>query len=119
MIKYILTIVYILFTTGGLYLMKMGGDSLSLSIKNGFDFKIGFITLLGFLSYLVSFILWQKLLVSFDLTYIVPITTGIVQLIVMLIGIFAFHESINWIGILGAILIIIGVILLAYGKVNK
>ena len=34
MIKYLLTLIYLCFTTGGIYLMKLGGDSLSLSLKN-------------------------------------------------------------------------------------
>lgn len=116
MIKYILTLIYICFTTGGMYLMKMGGDSLSLSFRNGITFKIGFITCLGFICYLCSFLLWQKLLVTFDLTYIVPITTGICQIIILLIGTLAFKEQINLTGIIGIILVIIGVILLMLGK---
>lgn len=118
MIKYILTLVYIVFTTSGIYLMKLGGDSLSLSLKGGIDFKMGFITFFGFLCYLISFILWQKLLVTFDLSYIVPITTGICQILIMLLGVFVFKENINFLGILGAIFVIIGIVLLAYGKVK-
>ena len=115
--KYILTIIYIAFTTLGLFLMKNGGDSLSLSVHgSSFGFKIGYITLLGFLAYICSFLLWQKLLVSYDLTYIVPLTTGIVQLIVLLIGILFFKENVNVYGIMGAILIIIGVVLMTIGK---
>lgn len=118
MLKYILTAVYIFFTTSGIFLMKIGGDSLLLSLKNGLTFKIGYITLLGFFAYLISFLLWQKLLVTFDLSYIVPITTGICQLLVLLIGTIFFHENINWIGTIGVLLIIVGVVLLTYGKVK-
>lgn len=109
--KIILTILYLIFTTGGLTLMKFGGDSISIALKNGLSFKIGYITLLGFLCYLLSFLIWQKLLVTFDLSYIVPITTGIVQIIVLLLGLVIFQESISITGIIGVILIIIGVIL--------
>lgn len=114
--KYILTVLYILFTTGGLFLMKAGGDSLAISLRNSLSFKIGYITLLGFLCYICSFLLWQKLLVTFDLSYIVPITTGITQVIVLLIGILFFKEQINIYGILGTLLVIVGVILICIGK---
>ncbi len=114
--KLLLTIIYIVLTTMGLFLMKLGGNSLSLTFQNSINFKIGFITLLGFLSYICSFLLWQKLLVTFDLTYIVPITTGITQLIILLIGILFFKEQVNVTGIIGALFIIIGVVLLAIGK---
>lgn len=116
MIKYILTLIYICFTTGGMYLMKLGGDSLSLSLKDGISFKMGFITFFGFVCYLCSFLLWQKLLVTFDLTYIVPITTGICQVIILLIGTLAFKEQINITSIIGIILVIIGIVLITVAK---
>lgn len=118
MIKYIFTVIYIICTTSGIYFMKLGGDSLALSLKNGISFKIGFITLIGFICYLFSFLLWQKLLVTFDLTYIVPITTGICQILILILGIFIFNEKVNLFGILGFICVIIGIVLLAYGKIK-
>lgn len=116
MIKYIMSAVYILFSTCGIFLMKLGGNSLSIDLKNGISFKMGYITFFGFLSYIVSFLLWQKLLVSFDLSYIVPITTGICQIIILLLGIIFFKEQMNNLGLIGVILIILGVVLLAFGK---
>lgn len=111
--KYILTMIYIALTTGGLFCLKSGGDSLSLSLNGGINFKIGFITTLGFILYIGSFLLWQKLLTTYDLTYIVPITTGIVQVIVLVISYFFFKETINMVNILGIILVTIGVILIS------
>lgn len=49
MIKYILTAIYIVLTTGGLVCLKIGGNSLGLSLKNGISFKLGYITCLGFI----------------------------------------------------------------------
>ena len=106
--KYLLTILYVIFTTSALFLMKMGGNSLTLTLKNSLTFKIGYLTLLGLLFYIISFILWQKLIVSFDLTYVVPITTGIVQIIILAGGVLFFKESINLTNLIGIILIIIG-----------
>ena len=110
--KYLLTIIYIAFTTGGIYCLKSGGE-LSLALKDGISFKMGYITLLGFLLYICSFLLWQKLLTTYDLSYIVPITTGIVQIIVLLLGCFFFKENINLMNVIGIVLIIIGVILVS------
>ncbi|MBQ9024292.1 MAG: hypothetical protein IJ105_03610 [Bacilli bacterium] len=114
--KYILTIIYLFCTTGGITFMKLGGDSLSLSFKNGFTFKIGAVTFLGFFLYLVSFLLWQRMVVKYDLSTMVPIVTGIVQILVLLVGHFIFKESLSVISIVGAILIIGGIILMAFGK---
>lgn len=114
--KILLTAIYICLTTLGIFLMKLGGNSLSLTFGNGINLKIGFITLLGFTTYLCSFLLWQKLLVTFDLSYIVPITTGISQIVILLIGLLFFKENINWMGILGVIITIIGVMLIGFSK---
>ncbi|MCI8588734.1 MAG: hypothetical protein HFG40_03700 [Bacilli bacterium] len=114
--KIVLTVIYICLTTLGIFLMKLGGNSLSLTFHNGVTFKIGFITFFGFLSYLCSFLLWQRLVITSDLSYIVPITTGIVQLVVLLIGILFFKEQINLVGIIGVIFVILGVILMTIGK---
>lgn len=114
--KYILIIIYMCLTTGGLFLLKSGGDSLMLSLKNGINFKIGYVSTLGFLCYICSFLLWQKLLTSYDLSYIVPITTGIIQIVIILIGHFVFKETINLINLIGIVLVIIGVIFISIKK---
>lgn len=115
--KYILSVLYIIFTSLGILFMKMGGDSISLTLKQGIQFKIGFITLLGFSSYLVSFILWQKLLTIFDLTYIVPILTGIVQINILLIGIIIFKERLNVYNMLGILFVLLGIVLIGIKKI--
>ena len=114
--KYILTIIYLLCTTGGMTFMKLGGDSMSLSLKNELSFKMGWLTFLGFCLYLISFLLWQRMLVKYDLSLMVPIVTGIVQVIVLLIGHFIFKETLSTISTIGALLIVFGIILMAVGK---
>ena len=113
--KYLLTLVYIFFTTGGITFMKLGGDSLKLGLKDGFSLAMGWKTFVGFLFYLVSFLLWQKMIVKYDLSIMVPIVTGIVQIVVLLIGYIIFKEQFNVVSLIGAILIIIGIIVMAFG----
>ena len=113
--KYLLTLVYLLCTTGGLAFMKAGGDSLKISFHEGFTFKIGFITFIGFALYLISFLLWQRMLIKYDLSTMVPIVTGIVQIIVLLIGLFIFKESISIVTLVGAIVVIAGIIIMGLG----
>lgn len=116
MMKYLLTIVYIIFTTSGLALMKLGGDSFKVSMSGGPMFKMGWLTFFGFVCYLISFLLWQRLLVKYDLSYIVPIATGIVQVIVLLMGYLIFKEKVSVFGVVGAVFVIIGIVLMAFGK---
>ena len=113
--KYLLTIIYLLCTTGGLAFMKAGGDSLKLSFNHGFTFKIGFLTFIGFALYLISFLLWQRMLIKYDLSTMVPIVTGIVQVLVLLIGLLIFKESISLVSLIGAIIVIAGIIIMGLG----
>lgn len=115
--KWLLTAVYLFFTTSGIFLMKAGGDSLHLSFFKGIEIKMNYVTLLGFICYAVSFLLWQKLLATYDLSYIVPITTGISQIIILLIGIVRFGEQIKLSGLIGVLCVVGGVMLIAFGKV--
>lgn len=115
--KYLLIAIYLVLTTSGIYLMKAGGDSLQLSVLKGIEIKMGYITLAGFVCYALSFLLWQKLLVTYDLSYIVPITTGISQIIILLIGILIFGEQVKWTSILGVFFIVGGVMLIAVGRI--
>ena len=114
--KYILTVLYLTFTSLGVYLMKIGGDSLKITFGHSFSLKIGMITFFGFLCYAISFLIYQKLLIQFDLSSFVPIVTAIVQIIVFLIGIFLLKEKINIVNIFGIIFLIVGFLLLAYKK---
>ena len=114
--KYILILIYIICTTGGITFMKLGGDSLSIVFKNGFTFKIGLLTFVGFLPYFISFILWQRMIIKYNISTMVPIVTGIVQIIVLLLGCYIFKESISLVSLIGIIMIIVGIVLMAIGS---
>ena len=114
--KYLLTALYIIFTTSGIFCMKSGGDSLQISLKNGFHFDLGYVTALGFLLYICSFLLWQKLIATYDLSYIVPITTGIVQVIILIFSYIIFKEHISLINLIGILFIISGIVLVSIKK---
>ena len=112
--KYLLTVIYIFFTTSGITFMKLGGDSLKLGLKDGFSLAMGWKTFVGFLFYIISFLLWQRLIVKYDLSIMVPIVTGIVQLVILLIGYIVFKEQFNVASLIGASLIITGIIVMAF-----
>ena len=115
--KYLLTLIYLICTTGGLAFMKAGGDSLKLSFHNGFTFKIGLFTFIGFSLYLISFLLWQRMLIKNNLSTMVPLVTGIVQVIVLMIGLFIFKESISLVSLVGALIIICGIVVMGLGTI--
>ena len=66
--------------------------------------------------YLISFILWQRLLVKYDLSTMVPIVTGISQIIIITIGYTIFKESFSVQSLIGALIIVIGIVVMTFGN---
>ena len=111
--KFILVGIYIILTLSGLILMKKGGNPGSLNVNNGeLNLGINVISMLGFICYILSFFLFTRIVVMFDLSYIMPICTGIVQVLTLVASYFVFKEQISKQGIIGASLVIIGIIIM-------
>ena len=111
--KSMLVVVYLVLSTLGLVLMKLGQNTGALSIaESELIFSINLISLAGFLSYILSFLLYTSIIVKFDLGYITPITAGILQIATLLAGIFVFKENISINGIIGIVFVIAGVIIM-------
>lgn len=114
----ILVAVYVILTVLGLVLFKMGSNTeLSFAIMNGnISLKFSSIMLLGLICYIFSFIVYMIVLTRFNLSYIFPITMGIVYILVFLASIFLFKEPFSVTSILGSIMVLAGVILLNVKK---
>ena len=118
MINIILIAVYIILTIGGVVLFKLGTQKdFLVSIATGiFTLKISLISIIGLVSYICSFFMYMFLISKFDLTYIVPVTTGIVQVATFVLAIIIFKESVTVSKVVATGLILIGVILLNIKK---
>lgn len=113
----ILLVVYLLLTMSGLILMKLGGNTGTVSMANGnINFGISPISLLGFVCYIGSFLLYTKMVVMFDLSYITPLCTGIVQILTLIASKIIFKENISIQGVFGASIIIIGLIIMNWKR---
>lgn len=104
-------IIYLILTVGGLILVKLGSDTISISLANGtFNFVMGIKAIIGFICYIASFLIYTFYIVrKFDLSYIYPIITGITQVLVILASVFILKEHISIPAIIGIVLIIIGI----------
>lgn len=115
--KIILIIAYLILTVSGLILMKLGGNPGSISIENKtFQFGISLVSALGFICYIASFLLFTRLVVMFDLSYIMPLCTGITQILTLVASAIIFKENFTWQTVSGASLVIIGIILMNIKK---
>lgn len=112
--KILIIAIYLLLSVGGLVLIKLGANTVSIGVNQGiFNCSISWISILGLICYIGSFLIFTFVLVKkFDLIYIMPIITGISQIFVVLAGIFIFKEHISRYGIIGIIAIIAGIILM-------
>lgn len=118
--KFILVGIYLILTLSGLIFMKLGGNSGVFSMENSnIVFNINWISLIGLVCYLCSFILFTKIVITFDLSYILPIVTGIVQIATLIASKVIFKETLTTHGIIGASIIIIGIIIMNLPKTIK
>ena len=118
--KVFLVILYVIFAILGLILMKLGGNTGNITFEqSSFIFSMSIISCLGFISYIASFLLFTNIVVKFDLSYITPITTGVVQVLTLVCGYIIFNENISINGIVGVALVIIGIIIMNIKKCSK
>ena len=109
---------YVLATSGGLILLKLGSKGLAfVSIVDGkLTWNLSLLTILGILTYGVSFLLYILLISKFSLGFIVPLTTALVYILIFVASFLIFKESFTSLKIVAIILIIGGVILLNLQK---
>lgn len=118
MINYIFIGMYLLLSVTGVALFKLGSQKeMLISISNGvFNFKISLISILGLLCYVCSFLMYMFLISKFDMTYIVPITTGITQVLTFIVAVMIFKECLTITKVAGTIFILIGVVIINLKK---
>ncbi|WP_315072883.1 EamA family transporter [uncultured Clostridium sp.] len=106
-------ILYLVFSVSGLILMKTGSSDTSISlIQDKIIFDLKFQILIGAICYFISFALWIYILKSFNLNYIFPIVTGLGYILIMISSFFILKENITTQQIIGAVIILAGIILM-------
>ena len=105
--KIVFIIIYLMLTLSGLIFMKLGANPGTMSFKDGtIGLTINWVSAIGFVCYICSFLMFTRIVVMFDLSYIFPICTGIVQVVTLIASKFIFKENLSMQAIIGATLII-------------
>ena len=105
--------IFLLLTTSGLVLMKLGGNTGEILIRSGnLNFSMSLLSCAGFICYILSFLLFTRIVNMFNLSYIYPISAGIIQILTLIASVVILKETISTQGIVGAIIIIIGIIIM-------
>lgn len=111
--KFLMVIAYLCLTVSGLVFMKLGGNPGSIVLKDGtITLGISLISGIGFVCYICSFLLFTRIIIMFNLSYIYPICTGIVQITTLVVSALIFKENISMQSAIGAGIIIIGIIIM-------
>lgn len=109
----ILFIIYVILSTSGLILFKLGAPHLTLGVtKSLFSAQIPFLSLLGLACYFFSFALWMYIISKTNLSFIVPLGVAVTNIAILACSYFFLNEKIGITGMIGAALIIIGVIIM-------
>lgn len=117
-LNYILIAIYLILSVSGLVLFKLGCEKdFLVSISTGvFSLKISLLSILGLACYMCSFLMYMFLISKFEMTYIVPISTGITQVLTFILAVLVFKESITLSKIAGTAFILIGVAIINFKK---
>lgn len=112
--KIIFMAIYLVISATGLILFKLGASgNAAISFSQGLiNIKVSFMSLTGLVCYVCSFIMYLILVSKYNLSYIVPVSTGIMQVIMLIAAALIFKESITALHIVGVITILVGVFLI-------
>ena len=113
-VQYVVISIYVLFSVAGVTCFKLGStESLNISISNTyFSIKISWLSVLGLLLYIVSFLIYMGLISKNQLSYLIPLITGAVYLLTMFSSVIIFKEQIHFFQLAGSALILFGLILM-------
>ncbi|BAL62351.1 hypothetical protein QQG09_02830 [Melissococcus plutonius] len=108
-----LFIIYVFLSSAGLVLFKLGSGNLSLHLQHSyFSMNISLLAVAGLLCYLVSFVLWMLIISRSEISYIVPLGVACTNITILLASYFILQEVITTHVLIGAIIIIIGIVIM-------
>ena len=117
MINIILFILYVLLSSSGLILFKLGtiNPNINLNIL-GISLNFSIKSIIGMLCYGFCFILWMIIVSRMNLTIAMPMSIAIVNTLVVLGSCIFLKEKITLIQCIGIFVIIFGVSLISFKK---
>ena len=111
-----LFILYVFLSAGGLVLFKLGSKDLHIQLSNSnFSLSGNWFVIIGIIFYLCSFILWLYIVSTTKLSLVLPISIGVVNILVLLGSAMFLKEIISIVQWIGAIIIIFGIFILSIG----
>lgn len=106
-------VAYIVCTITGLILMKFSREGILINLEDGsFNLHINVTMFLALIMYGASFLLWTGIVTKNDLSFIMPFSTAIVNVLSVTAGVLLFSENLSLMKTFGIILAIAGVVIM-------
>ena len=116
MIIIILFILYVLLSSGGLVLFKLGVSNGAILKIFGFNITISLKMILGIICYGCSFLLWLYITSNMNLTFAMPLSVALVNTLVIVESCIFLKEKITLAQGIGIFIVILGVSIMTFGK---
>lgn len=112
--KYILLFLYAVLSVSGVVLFKIGSTvTLSIAVsRNVFSMQISWLSVLGLSCYVISFLMYMWMVSKNNISYLVPVASGIVYILTMLSSVLVLKEQVGKGQLLGISFILIGLLLM-------
>ncbi|BCA85452.1 hypothetical protein EsVE80_09750 [Enterococcus saigonensis] len=106
-------VLYVVLSSMGIILFKLGSDQVSFEVtKHAIGLNLSFLSILGLICYVVSFLLWMIIISKNEVSYIVPVGLAATNVAILIASSLILGESISTIQIIGISVIILGVFLI-------
>jgi drug/metabolite transporter (DMT)-like permease len=103
---------YVIFAVIGSTLLKAGAEAHTLFTVPLINLPISLTTIIGIVCYGVSFVIYTILLSKLEVSFVSPVTVGLVYVLLMLTAVFFFREPMTAQKITGSVLVLAGVLLM-------
>ena len=112
----VLFILYVCLSAGGLILFKLGAGDMRVNVTSTiFSIRFSWKMLLGIVCYGCSFLLWLYIVSQMNLSLAMPLSVGLVNLLVLLGSAFFLKEQITVFQWAGVMVIVVGLALINIG----
>lgn len=109
----ILLALYLILTTAGLLFLKAGSGGLGIGISQSLlTVNVDIYMIIGLICYVFSFLIFNIVLSRVNLSFIYPISAGLVNIAVIIASVLIFKEKITGFGIAGMVIVIIGIVVM-------
>lgn len=113
----ILFILYVLLSSSGLILFKLGAGCSNIHIHLfGLALNFSIKSIIGIMCYGCSFLLWLYIVSRMNLTIAMPLSIALVNTLVVIFSLVFLKEKINVTQIVGIFIVIAGVSIMSIGR---